>query len=230
MTVPARPAGLWQRSVAWTLDGALLGPLSLLLTWPFIATSTAAFTRQTTLLLETCGQAMGRTIIDGIPLPALGMALMQDPALRQTVSGMDTALWSSTWPPLVMFIALSALYHAGLECGPRQATPGQRLMGLLVTDAQRQRLRPGRALLRHVAGAASWLSLNLGHLMAAVPPSHLALHDRLSQTRVWTATTRMPAWAIAWLALVATTQLALIAWWMAVSMATMQAALEHSLQ
>lgn len=230
MTAPTRPAGLWQRSVAWTLDAALLGPLSLALAWPFLTAAAATFNRDMNQLLASCGHAMGRAIIDGTPLPALAITLIHDPTLRQAMAGLDALLWSLLWPPLAWLVALSTLYHVLFECGPWQATPGQRLIGLHVTDARRQRLRPGQALLRHLAGGASWLTLNIGHLMAAAPPAHLSLHDRISRTRVWTATPHMPAWAVAWLALLATGQVALIAWWMATAMETMQAALEQSLR
>lgn len=230
MTDPTRPAGLWQRSAAWTLDAALWAPLSLVLAWPLIAVRTDAFAQQMNALLQACGDAMGRAIIDGVPLPALGMAVLQDPSIRAATAGLEPALWALVWSPLIGFVVLSAIYHLVFEAGPWQATPGQRLLGLQVTDARQQRLRHGRALLRHVAGAASWLTLNIGHLMAAVPPLHQALHDRLSGTRVWAARSRLPAWAVAWLALVATLSLALGAWWMASAMTTMQLALEQSLQ
>ena len=230
MTQSIQPAGLWQRSAAWTLDGAVLGAMSLLLAWPLLADRVAAFAQQMNDLLESTGHAMGRAVIDGVPLPALGVTVMQDTSIRATTAGLEDALWALAWPPLLALVVVSAIYHAAFEAGPWQATPGQRLLGLQVTDARQQRLRPGRALLRHVAGATSWLTLNIGHLMAAVPPLHQTLHDRLSATRVWAARPGMPAWAVAWLALVGTLLLALGAWWMASAMATMQLALEQSLQ
>lgn len=230
MTESVQPAGLWQRGAAWTLDAALCAPLSLVLAWPFIGGRTDASAQQMNALLQLCGDAMARAIIDGVPLPALAMTVMQDPSVRASTAALEQALWALAWPPLAAFVVVTAVYRIILEAGPWQATPGQRLLGLRVTDKRRQRLRPGRALLRHVAGAASWLTLNIGHLMAAVPPLHQALHDRLSGTRVWAARPGMPAWAIAWLVLVASLLLALGAWWIATAMATMQLALERSLQ
>ncbi|WP_222565431.1 RDD family protein [Novilysobacter antarcticus] len=230
MTAPLQPGGLLQRSAAWTLDAALCGPLSVLLAWPFLSGRAAAFAQKMNQLLDACGHAMGRAIIDGVPLPALGMTVLQDPAIRATTAGLEHALWALAWPPLTAFVVVSAVYHIGFEAGPWQSTAGQRLLGLQVTDIRQQRLRPGRALLRHVAGAASWLTLNIGHLMAALPPLHLALHDHLSGTRVWAATSRMPSWAVAWLALVGALSLGLGAWWIATAMATMQLALEQSLR
>ena len=62
--------------------------------------------------------------------------------------------------------------------------------------------RPGgsihirRAGLRHLAGVFSWLTLNIGHLLAASAPGHRALHDRIAGTQVvWVgAARRVPAW------------------------------------
>lgn len=230
MTGLIQPAGLWQRSAAWTLDAVALGTLSLLLAWPLLSARAAAFAQQMDALMEACGHAMGRAIIEGVPLPALALTVMQDPSIRASTAGLEHALWALGWPPLATLFVVSAIYHTALEAGPWQATPGQRLLGLQVADARGQRIRPARALLRHVAGVASWLTLNIGHLMAAVPPRHQALHDRLSGTRVWAARPGMPAWAVAWLALVGTVSLALGAWGMASAMATMQLALERSLQ
>ncbi|QOW19396.1 RDD family protein [Lysobacter ciconiae] len=225
-----QPAGLWQRSAAWTLDAVVLGPLSLLPAWPLVSGRAAAFAQQMNALLEACGNAMGRAIIEGVPLPALALTVMQDPSIRASTAELEHALWALGWPPAATLFVVSAIYHIALEAGPRQATPGQRLLGLQVTDARRHRLSPGRALLRHVAGVASWLTLNIGHLMAAVPPLHQTLPDRLSGTRLWAARPRMPAWAVAWLALVGTLAMALGVWWMANAMATMQGALEQSLR
>jgi hypothetical protein len=39
-------------------------------------------------------------------------------------------------------------------------------------------------LLRHAAGSLSWLTLNLGHLLAALPPHKRALHDWIAGARV----------------------------------------------
>src|SRR5690606_26268091 len=97
---------------------------------------------------------------------------------------------------------LALAWFAGFEASPLQATPGKRALGLRVVDARGARLALGRAALRHLAGTLSWLSLNLGHLLAALPPRHQALHDRLAGTRVLQrAGARLPAWSLAWLGL-----------------------------
>jgi uncharacterized RDD family membrane protein YckC len=59
-----------------------------------------------------------------------------------------------------------------------------------------------QSIVRHVASALSWLTLNLGHALAAIPPQKRALHDYLSGTRVTMSadvSQRLPGWARAWL-------------------------------
>ena len=56
-----------------------------------------------------------------------------------------------------------------------------------------------RSLLRNLAGLLSWLSLNFGHALAAVPPQHRALHDYLAGTQVLAHAAPLPRWARAWL-------------------------------
>ena len=55
--------------------------------------------------------------------------------------------------------------------------------------------------MRHVAALASWLTGNLGHALAAVPPQKRALHDYIAGARVDAVDEAgMPAWARAWVA------------------------------
>ena len=74
--------------------------------------------------------------------------------------------------------------------------------------------------------------LNIGHMMAALPPSFTALHDRISRTRVYRdagTAARLPAWAGAWLAMLGAAML-LAGAWLAIAMsAGLQAALERAL-
>jgi hypothetical protein len=97
---------------------------------------------------------------------------------------------------------------------------------LRVTDLQGRRLDLGRAAIRHVAGLASWLTLNLGHALAALPPQHRALHDYLAGTRVacGDGDPRMPGWASAWIALQVAAAVALAAWLLLRYVAALQAA------
>jgi len=223
------PAGLWQRSVAWSLDAVLLAVPALLLAgsrrgdWTHVVERTEA-------VLEHMASAMARAIIEGVPLPGLAIELLADGELRSLAGALQTAVWQWAWPPVLVFVLAGAVYHVAFECSPGQGSPGKRLLGLAVCDRQGRRLRPARALGRHFAGGLSWLSLNLGHAMAAIPPEHLALHDQLSSTRVLApAGRRLPAWGWAWLLLLALIVVAATASGMDWALETMTAALERSL-
>jgi hypothetical protein len=111
-----------------------------------------------------------------------------------------------------------------------QATPGKRALGLRVTDTQGRRLLAGHALQRHLAAGLSWLTLNLGHALAAVPP-HLALHDRISGTRVVSSTpsARLPGWARAWLLAQLLASVVAVGWLFLWLQAAMQATMQQAL-
>jgi uncharacterized RDD family membrane protein YckC len=76
------------------------------------------------------------------------------------------------------------LYGAGLECSPSQATVGKRWMGIKVTDAHGERMSFLRATCRYAAKYLSALPCFLGFIAALFSSRGLALHDRLTDTRV----------------------------------------------
>jgi uncharacterized RDD family membrane protein YckC len=76
------------------------------------------------------------------------------------------------------------LYGAGLECSPSQATVGKRWMGIKVTDAHGERMSFLRATGRYAAKYLSALPCFLGFIVALFSSRGLALHDRLTDTRV----------------------------------------------
>ena len=106
------------------------------------------------------------------------------------------------------------------------------MLRLRACDLSGGRLGLARASGRYLSGALSWATLNLGHLMAAVPPAHLALHDRASHTRVvaHAPQARLPAWAWAWLGLLAVAGLGVTAWLSQWAAVIMQTALEQFLE
>jgi len=122
-------------------------------------------------------------------------ALPQDlqPLIEQTT----TLLWQATLFSGVAYIVLGALYFALMESSNWQATLGKRLIGIKVTDAQGQRIGLGRALARFFAASLSWVTMNLGHALAAWTPERRALHDYVAGTRVENvdpAQAKMPLW------------------------------------
>ena len=161
---------------------------------------------------------------------ALARQLLGDPAIAAAADRLQSALGAILCTPLLVYVALALPWSVLFEQSPWQATPGKRALGLVATDARGRRLKGGHALLRFLAAALSWLTLNIGHALAALPP-HLALHDRVSETRVLRrgASSRLPGWAKAWLLAQLLAALAAFAWLFLWLQAAMQAALQQAL-
>lgn len=226
------PAGFWQRAAAWSIDAALVAPVAALLAWPWLSTAAYRCLVQFQGLLQQTGRATGAAVIDGVPLPLLATALMQDPALRAASATSASALWSMVVPALLAFALLGAIYHVACECSAWQGGLGKRILRLRACERSGGRLGLVHASGRYLSGTLSWATFNLGHLMAAVPPAHLALHDRASHTRVVAhgSQTRLPAWAWAWLGLLAVAGLGATAWLSQWAAAIMQTTLEQFLE
>lgn len=210
MSAGTRRAGLCQRSVAWSIDAVLLAPVAWLLSrgWSAPAPDLAGHAR---LLLGHAGHALGAAMAGGTTPDQLAATLLRDTELTRAIAAMQSAAWAWAWPPVLAFALLGAAYHATMERSRWHGSIGKRVLGLRVLDLHGRPLRVGRALLRHASGALSWLTFNIGHAFAALPPGHLALHDRCSGTQVLAASVAPPRWATAWLAtlaLIATTWLA----------------------
>src|SRR5690606_12838978 len=123
-----------------------------------------------------------------------------DPALLAAAGALQSAVFALLSVALAAFVPLFLAWCVAFERSRWQATPGKRALGLRVVAADGTRAGLGAVVLRFVAGTLSWLTLNLGHLMAALPPQHAALHDHLSGTRVRLADDvreALPAWAVA---------------------------------
>lgn len=204
-------AGFWRRYAAWSLDAALIGLPVALLCWSrsqAIATGMAA---QYDALLQAAGRSLVDAAGSGAAPTTLATQWLGDPALRAPLAGLQDALVDLLWPPLLAFALLGAVYHVVFEASARESTPGQRLLDLRVVDVAGNRIGPPRALLRHAAGALSWVTLNLGHALALVSPQKRALHDYIAGTRMVQDGDSMalPMWARAWLGL----QALLLLWW-----------------
>lgn len=197
------PAGFWRRYVAWTLDAVVVGVPVLLLAAPGLRPAWQACVSASAQVSAT----LSRLLLDGLESGAAPAALaarwLADPVLEQATTALQDAVGALVLPPLIGFIALAFVYAIVFERSAWQATPGKRALGLVVCDAAGRRLPAGHVLLRFMAGGLSWLTLNLGHALAALPPRHLALHDRVSGTRVCRreGAAPLPAWARAWIAL-----------------------------
>jgi len=228
---PDPPAGFWRRYAAWSLDAVLVAVPVLLFAWPGLGGRVAAIGAAFEALSATLASRMADGLVSMQSPLLLARQWLQDPALRDAATALQSALGALLLPPLVGFVAVALVYDVAFERSSWRATPGKRALGLAVVDDAGRRLKAGHALLRFVAGALSWLTLNLGHALAALPPGHLALHDRVSGTRVVRTApgAAVPAWAKAWLMLQLFAFVAANAWAFAALSQAMQSALERAL-
>ena len=224
-------AGVLPRSVAWSLDAACLLPMVLLLGSARMRDAL----RQAREAGDAIAVAMPRLLehaIGSVPDPlVLARIWLADPALATASASLQSALSDLVLTPMLLYVLLACLWTVGFEASAWQATPGKRALGLTVVDRDGRRLRSGGALLRFLAAGLSWLTLNIGHALAAFPP-YLAMHDHVSGTRVLAAPhdrTRMPPWAWAWLGLLGLAFLVAVAWGFVHLQAAMQAAMDRTL-
>ena len=223
-------AGFWARYAAWSLDAACLLPLVALLG----ASKIGYALGDAGDALRTLGNEAPRLLFSALDTlqPPMDTArqLLSDPALAAAVARLQSSIATILVTPVLLYVLLALPWSVLFEQSPWQATPGKRALGLVVTDAQGRRLKAGHALLRFLAAALSWLTLNIGHAMAALPP-HLALHDRVSDTRVLRSagSGRLPLWAKAWLLAQAVAAVAGFAWLFLWLQAAMQAAMQQTL-
>lgn len=223
-------AGFWARYAAWSLDAACLLPLVALLGASRMrhafADARGALQILTGEIPRLLGDALGT-----LQAPTdIAKQLLTDPAMAAATERLQSAIGTILFTPLLVYVVLALPWSVLFEQSPWRATPGKRALGLVVVDAQGRRLKGGHALLRFLACGPSWLTLNLGHALAALPP-HLALHDRISDTRVLrlTDSPRLPAWAKAWLVAQLLAGVVAFAWLFLWLQAAMQAAMQQAL-
>lgn len=208
MSTPAAPAPLWHRYAAWSLDAALVAmPVAVLAFIP-VRDALADADLALAALLES---ALG-VMLEMMPRLPLPEQLLADPAVQDAANALADALVRALLVPGVLFAVGMCVWGAGFEARSG-ATPGKRAFGLEVT-VESARMRPSalRALLRQVAGMLSWLTFNLGHLLAALPPGHQALHDRVTRTRVVQLRPVPEGRVRGWLGLQAVAALAALVW------------------
>jgi uncharacterized RDD family membrane protein YckC len=216
---------LWQRYGAWSLDAALLGSVATLLAWPRLQLAWRALGAAAKALVSDAGQLLADGLMSGTSLPDFARSLLHDPRLQAAAAGVQHAAWQLAWPWLLAYALLAAPWHIAGECSRWQGSPGKRAAGLVVTDLAGRPVTLLRAMLRHVAGLLSWLTLNLGHALALLPPDKRALHDYIAGTRVVrdARRARMPGWVAAWITLQVVAAVALVAWLLLRYVAALQA-------
>ena len=208
------PGGFWHRYAAWSLDFVAIAALAWFATRAQVHAGIDAMLAGWRQLFGRASQAMSDALLSGRDLHSLAQALMQDPALRAAAQAVQDGLERATLPFALAYAGIALLWHGLGEASRWQGSPGKRAFGLIATDIDGNRPGIARAFARQLAGVASWITLNLGHLLAALPPQHRALHDLIAGTRVLRAddAPRMPLAAKLWLWLQLLAGLAALAW------------------
>ena len=208
------PGGFWHRYAAWSLDFVAIAALAWFATRAQVHAGIDATRAGWRQLFGRASQAMSDALLSGRDLHSLAQALMQDPALRAAAQAVQDGLERATLPFALACAGIALLWHGLGEASRWQGSPGKRAFGLIATDIDGNRPGIARAFARQLAGVASWITLNLGHLLAALPPQHRALHDLIAGTRVLRDddAPRMPLAAKLWLWLQLLAGLAALAW------------------
>lgn len=231
---PAEPlpvAGFWARYAAWSLDAACLLPLVALLSAPKIGYAIQEARTALQAMTTEAPRLLGDVLATMQAPTDMARQLLADPAMASAAERLQSALGGLLLTPLLVYALLALPWSVLFEQSRWQATPGKRALRLLVADDHGRRLKAGHALLRYLAASLSWVTLNVGHAMAALPPRHLALHDKLSDTRVLhrAGSRHLPAWAKGWIALQLIAVVFTTAWGFLSLQAALQAALERAL-
>jgi uncharacterized RDD family membrane protein YckC len=208
------PGGFWHRYAAWSLDFVAVSAIAWLFTRSRVHAGFDAAAVAWRQLFDHASQAMSDAMLAGTRLPELTQSLMHDPALQAAAHAVQDGIERATLPFALACAGIALLWHGLGEASAWQGSPGKRAFGLVATDIDGERLGAGRAFARQFAGVASWITLNLGHLLAALPPQHRALHDFIAGTRVLRIddAPRMPLAAKLWLWLQVLGGLLALAW------------------
>src|SRR5262249_57678418 len=95
------------------------------------------------------------------------------------------AFVSSLWILIVAGIFGTWLYYAYCESSDWQATPGKKVLNLIVTDLNGNRVSFGRASGRFFAKMISgMIPLGIGYIMAGLTEKKQGLHDMITRSRV----------------------------------------------
>jgi uncharacterized RDD family membrane protein YckC len=189
------------RYAAWSLDAACLLPPVALLSVSKLGYAMANARDALHAIASEMPRLLGEALATLQSPIDMARQLLADPAMAAAAERLQAAIGAILFTPLLLYAVLALPWSVLFEQSSWQATPGKRALGLVVADAQGRRLKAGHALLRYLACGLSWLSLNVGHALALLPPERLALHDRISDTRVLrlAASKNLPVWAKAWL-------------------------------
>ncbi|MEO6249787.1 MAG: RDD family protein [Luteimonas sp.] len=222
------PAAFWRRYAAYSLDFTLIGGITTLLVWPRLGAGAIETSQAMSQLSVLLNRTLADVMAQGASATSTSSGLLTDPAIQAAADAVQSGIVHMLLPWLLTYAVLAAMYHIGFERSRWLGSPGKHLLGLTVAnardDTQPSLLQTG---VRHFAGALSWLLLNLGHALAAVPPQKRALHDYIAGARVLSRDEKsLPAWARAWLALQVIAGVAVPVWMLLRVVASLQPALD----
>ena len=193
------PARFWPRYAAWSLDAALVAALLAPFFTGRVSRGLDSLQQSFVAVLDRFYGTLARQVDAGGAPDMFG--LMSDASLRQAVEALQAALLHAIAAPVAAFAIVMLIWQVAGERSRWQGSVGKRALRLRVVDRAGAQPAFVRSVGRQFAGLLSWATLNIGHAMAAIPPEHLALHDRLSGTRVVRDAAPFPAWARGWIVL-----------------------------
>ena len=121
--------------------------------------------------------------ISGSLLDHAGVGWLEEPIDRTERAWLNVLFVGSPLLASWLIVLVRWLYEATFQSSRWQATPGKRVLGMIVTDLAGSRISFGRATARHLATYLSNILL-IGYLMQPFTQKRQALHDRLAGTLV----------------------------------------------
>ena len=169
MSYTPSPAGFWKRYVAYFVDIVIL----------YIAVevlSTIYFSFQVHSEMETLTQLYNSL--------KAGSAAGEQPDPYVLMQQLENVLMPALIFSTSVYFILGGIYFSVMESSRHQATIGKRMLGIKVTNANGEPIGLPQSVGRYCAASLSWITLNLGHALAAWTPERRALHDYIASTRV----------------------------------------------
>ena len=118
-----------------------------------------------------------------IALDAIGLDRLREPIIG--ADRLDSSWWTvMIFGESMLSLAMGMLYFGYFESSSRQASLGKRALGIIVTDLDRQRISPARAVGRHLATLLSSAIFYIGYLIQPFTRKRQALHDVIASTLV----------------------------------------------
>jgi uncharacterized RDD family membrane protein YckC len=127
---------------------------------------------------------LGASLIDGIVVGGVAIVIY---IIFVGVGAVTFDEWGFFVGYAIAYIAvivLGWLYYALMESSAKQATLGKMALGIVVTDAQSQRVSFGRATGRHFGKIISGIILYIGYIMIAFTAKKQGLHDIMADCLV----------------------------------------------